>query len=96
MLRRLAAFGLLATIAIRLCCAFDLLGTVLLHQSVDFLLKTVKPVQEHLRVSPNFNAGDVVPRNFFTGLFAVLALVSFFFMPDMRAQNDFLRAPPSG
>jgi len=31
-----------------------------------------------------------------SGSLAVLALVSFFFMPDIRAQNDFLRAPPSG
>ena len=30
------------------------------------------------------------------GSLAVLAEVSFFFMPLIRAQNDFLRAPPSG
>lgn len=30
------------------------------------------------------------------GSFAVLAEVSLLFMPDIRAQNDFLRAPPSG
>jgi hypothetical protein len=30
------------------------------------------------------------------GSLAVLAEVSFFFMPDIRAQNDFLREPPSG
>jgi hypothetical protein len=30
------------------------------------------------------------------GSFAVLADVSFFFIPDILAQNDFLRLPPSG
>jgi hypothetical protein len=30
------------------------------------------------------------------GSFAVLADVSFFFKPDILAQNDFLRLPPSG
>jgi hypothetical protein len=30
------------------------------------------------------------------GSLAVLAEVSFFFMPVMRAQNDFLREPPTG
>lgn len=30
------------------------------------------------------------------GSLAVLALVSFFFIPDIRAQKDFLRGPPSG
>jgi hypothetical protein len=30
------------------------------------------------------------------GSFAVLEDVSFFFMPDILAQNDFLRLPPSG
>jgi hypothetical protein len=30
------------------------------------------------------------------GSFAVLAEVSFFFNPDILAQNDFLRLPPSG
>ena len=31
-----------------------------------------------------------------SGSFAVLAEVNFFFMPDILAQNDFLRLPPSG
>ena len=30
------------------------------------------------------------------GSFAVLADVNFFFIPDIRAQNDFFLAPPSG
>jgi hypothetical protein len=30
------------------------------------------------------------------GSLAVFLLVSFFFIPDILAQNDFLRAPPSG
>jgi len=30
------------------------------------------------------------------GSFAVLALVSFFFIPRIRAQKEFLREPPSG
>jgi hypothetical protein len=30
------------------------------------------------------------------GSLAVFALVNFFFIPLMRAQNDFLRDPPSG
>lgn len=30
------------------------------------------------------------------GSLAVFALVSFFFIPSIRAQNDFFRAPPSG
>jgi hypothetical protein len=31
-----------------------------------------------------------------SGSFAVLAEVNFFFIPDILAQNDFLRLPPSG
>jgi hypothetical protein len=31
-----------------------------------------------------------------SGSFAVLAEVNFFLMPDILAQNDFLRLPPSG
>jgi hypothetical protein len=31
-----------------------------------------------------------------SGSLAVLADVSFFFIPDILAQNDFLREPPSG
>jgi hypothetical protein len=34
----LAAFGSLATNAIKRCCLPDLLGTVLLHESVNLLL----------------------------------------------------------
>ena len=37
---------------------------------------------------------DLLIREF--GSFAVLALVSFFFIPDIRAQNESRREPPSG